>query len=82
MVDVRPAKQAYENGDISDVGWIQSDYNLAEGLTKMVRCRVLEEFMDTGAVNTPIEHLVVRGKLADVDSPYSGEMESMTIDHI
>lgn len=34
MVDIRDARVAYERGDISDVGWIRSPSNVADGLTK------------------------------------------------
>lgn len=35
MVDIRAAGEVYEVGDISDVGWIRSNHNLSDALTKV-----------------------------------------------
>lgn len=35
MVNVRAAREAYERGDIRNVGWIRSPDNMADGLTKI-----------------------------------------------
>lgn len=36
MMHIRAAREAYEIGDISDVGWIRSPSHLTDGLTKFV----------------------------------------------
>lgn len=41
MVDMRAAREAYERGNISIVGWIWSPDNIADGLNKVSKCKAL-----------------------------------------
>lgn len=62
---MREAREAYINVLISDVGWLGSPENIADGLTNMTRCRVLEEFLDEGIIQTTVDQQVVRSKLTE-----------------
>lgn len=63
MVDIFAALEAYEVGDISNVGWIRSHQNVADVLTKFTKCTALCEYLDSGKLTTKVEQWVVRGHL-------------------
>lgn len=44
MINVRAAREFYHLGEINIVGWIRSEENLADGLTKVARCKAQERF--------------------------------------
>ncbi len=48
MIDIKGVREAYEAEEISNVGWVRSEDNPADGLTKRGRCGALEKFLDTG----------------------------------
>jgi hypothetical protein len=59
MIDVAAAKQAYDRKDISDIGFIRSMHNLADGLTKRGSCKNLLEALHTGEIVHPFEQWVI-----------------------
>lgn len=63
MIDIREAREAYGKQEISDVGWIRSEDNPADGLTKPAPCAALERLMDMGSLDTPVQQWVVRTPL-------------------
>ena len=65
MIDVEAAREAYGRQDISDVGWIRSQDNPADGLTKRGRCEPLERFLDTGYLNVPVQQWIIRSPLTE-----------------
>lgn len=65
MIDVRAAREAYQRGDISNVGWIRSAHNLADGLTKFEKNKLMVEFLESGRVTTVVEQWVIRAEVAD-----------------
>lgn len=60
MVDVAAARQAYNRYDISNVGLIASEDNLADPLTKERGCLALETVLRTGTDRTPVVQWVIR----------------------
>lgn len=60
MVDIRASLEAYEFGEIGDIGWIWSQQNLADGLTILMKCNALCEYFDSGIFTTKVDKWVVR----------------------
>jgi hypothetical protein len=60
MIDVAAAKQVYDSKEISDIGFIRSMHNLADGLTKRGSCKNLLEAPRTGESAHPVEQRVIR----------------------
>jgi len=60
MVDVAAARQAYARHDISNVGLIASNDNIADPLTKAHGCGALNELLRTGVDRTPVVQWVIR----------------------
>lgn len=55
IIDVEAARESYARKDISEVGWIRSEENPGDGLTKKGTCEMLETFLDTGRRDAPIQ---------------------------
>lgn len=60
MVDIRATREAYNRRDISDVDWVGSAHNLADGLTKFAKRQPLVDFLDSGRLTTEVEQWVLR----------------------
>lgn len=59
MIDLEAARQSYGTQKISDVGWIRSEDNPADGLTKPAPCKALEKLLETGRVDDPVQQWIV-----------------------
>ena len=66
MIDVKVAREAYARHDISDVGWLRSHNNPADGLTKIGKCTSLTRLLDTGVLQLEVEQWVIRTTDDDV----------------
>ena len=60
MIDVKAAREAYNQGVIEDVMWIRRDYNLADAMTKSNILPQLIKVMETGKIEYEIEQSVQR----------------------
>lgn len=60
MIDIKAAREAYEDQEISDVGWVRGLHNPADGLTKPGKCEALEKIMDIGQLSVSVQQWVVR----------------------
>ena len=60
MIDIKAAREAYNEGTINDVIWIRRDYNLADAMTKYKIQPQLVEFLQTGKVKYEEEQSVLR----------------------
>ena len=60
MVDVRSMRESYERMEISDLGWIRSEHNPADALTKMKENSVLNAILDEGKILHPVEQWIIR----------------------
>lgn len=65
MIDIEAGREAYGKQEISDIGWIRTDDNPADGLTKSVLCPSLERLLDTGFLDVPVQQWVVRTPLKE-----------------
>lgn len=65
MIDIEAARQAYGKQEISDIGWIRSEDNPADGLTKPAQGASLEKILDSGTIDVPVQQWVVRTPLRD-----------------
>lgn len=48
MIDISAARHSYTEVEITDVGLVRSEHNVADGLTKMSFGKALEDVMKTG----------------------------------
>lgn len=48
MLDIAAAREGFKNGVISDIGFVRSSYNIADGLTKSMQQKALQEVLRTG----------------------------------
>lgn len=60
MTDIEAPCEAHDRGDISDVGWIVSGPNIADGLTKVSLRPVIETFHHTGKLDLAVDQWVIR----------------------
>lgn len=58
MIDVRAAREAFENGEISNIGWIGSTENATDGLTKLKQCVAVETLLASGIINTQVKQWI------------------------
>jgi hypothetical protein len=60
MIDLATVRDAYAAQELSDVGLLRHETNPADGLTRAARCPALEDVLDSGKLNFPVEQWVVR----------------------
>lgn len=60
MVDIQAAWEALETNEISHVGWIGPDHNVADVLTNMKRYEALEKLTDTGKTSAKLRKWTIR----------------------
>lgn len=51
MIDVQAGCEAYHYQKIYDMGWVKSENNLANGLTKMNKSELIQRTMRTGQID-------------------------------
>jgi len=60
MIDVAVAREAYNRYEISSVGLVKTEHNIANGLNKPGRCPALDTILRTGKDNNPVQQWVTR----------------------
>lgn len=60
MIDIAAARQAYELEEISNIGLVRSEHNIADGLTKPKFCKALGNLLKTGMDLNPVEQWIIR----------------------
>ena len=60
LFDVSAVRNAYEDFEISDVGFVRSEFNPADGFTKVGKCSAFDEVIRTGKYKLPIDQWVIR----------------------
>ena len=60
MLDVYAARQAYKEHDISNVGFVRSNQNIADGLTKCINHEAILNVITTGKLSIKVEHRKIR----------------------
>lgn len=62
MIDIRATREAYVREEINDVGWISSEDNIADAMTKLSPCKSLDNLMQTGQLHMQVQQWVIRGE--------------------
>lgn len=60
MIDIKATRGAFEMHYVFRIGWIRSHSNIADGLTKLTICDVLESLLDTGNRDVTAERWIIR----------------------
>ena len=63
MIDIKAGREAYDASEISDVGWVSSNDNPADGLTKEKRCSLLEKLLDSGRLDVVAKQWIIRSQV-------------------
>ena len=59
MLDIHAAREGYKAHDISNIGFVRSDHNMADGLTKCMKQKSLRELARTGKLGTKVERWII-----------------------
>ena len=59
MVDTASIREAYKDRTMSNINLIRSEFNIADGLSKLSPNHALREMMLTNTIGHPIEQYVV-----------------------
>jgi hypothetical protein len=54
MIDLCVVKRAYERAEVDTIGFVRSEYNPADVLTKITRCAILERILSTANLLYPV----------------------------
>ena len=60
MIDIAGVKQAYKTREIHTLGFIRTNYNVADALTKVKACDAMRKALRTGKLEHPVEQWVER----------------------
>lgn len=60
MIDIAAAREAYNREEISNVGLVSSDDNIADALTKENSNDALDKLIRTGLDKTPVQQWIIR----------------------
>lgn len=71
MIDIQACREAYQERKIDQIGWIKSDGNLADGLTKIDKVDLLKKVMRTGQLVWVADHWVICPPMTDHDNDLS-----------
>lgn len=70
MIDLQVVRQAYETHLISDLGFIRTEHNPADGLTKIGTCQALRKLIATNKCDQDIDTWVLRNDTAKTSSSF------------
>ena len=51
MMDISALLQSYSSGEITNIGYLLSEFNLADGLTKKTKSKILDKVLRTGKMD-------------------------------
>ena len=60
MIDIAAARESYNREEISNVGLIMSEHNVADGLTKENPNEALKDLLPTGFDRNSVQQFIVR----------------------
>ena len=60
MIDIRVVKDSYHRNEIENIGFIRSEYNPADALTKVKPSSILEIIMSSSQLIHPVEQWIQR----------------------
>ena len=64
MIDLQSVRNAYENHEISNIGFLRGPNNPADGLTKESKSGALEYFLKSGKADFEVENYVIRKNIS------------------
>jgi len=59
MIDIAAARQAYNEKEINNIALIKSEFNPADGLTKLACNEALKQLLETHKISHPVEQYVI-----------------------
>ena len=59
MIDILVVREAYEDNKISNVGFIRTDQNSADAMTKMMHSKVLSRLMNQNKCDVIVDRWVI-----------------------
>lgn len=62
MIDLAATREAYEKGEIDDIGWIRIGENLTDAFTKVEYKKALRKFMETRQLEESVLQWLVRSR--------------------
>jgi hypothetical protein len=60
MIDLSVLKQAYDRREVETIGFVRTEHNPADMLTKVTRCPILHNILCSGQIHHPVEQWVDR----------------------
>ena len=60
MIDIKAAREAYNQGIIDDIIWIRRQFNLADAMTKPSILPELVQALETGKLHYEVEQSITR----------------------
>lgn len=67
IIDIRATREAYENRDITNIGWIPLNQNIAGGLNKVTDGDALDDELRIGVLNIKIKQWIERAMSSTCD---------------
>lgn len=67
MIDIAGVKQAYKTREIHTIGFIRTQYNPADALTKVRPCGALDDVLQSGRLSHPVAQWVDRQSVTPTD---------------
>ena len=62
MIDLQAVRNAYTTHEISNVGFLRSEENPADGMTKPGKCAALDHLLRTGKADFAVSQWILRTK--------------------
>lgn len=63
LMDIFGLREAYRNGDLPNLGWIRTHYNVSNALTKDQEQGALHDVLRDHKINTPVYQWIDKGKI-------------------
>ena len=63
MIHIAAAREAFKSGVISDISFIKSNKNIADGLTKSMSQAMLGKVMETGVLDIQADQWTIKSYL-------------------
>jgi hypothetical protein len=60
LIEVAVVREACAKFELANLEFVRTEYNLADPMTKHVKNTHLDELLDTGVVDHPVEEIVTR----------------------
>ncbi len=61
LIDIAELREAYREGDLRNLGWIRSEYNIADALTNDKKESALHRVLSTSTLHTHVEQWIAEG---------------------